>query len=85
VTGTSPDPAPSTPPPAAIADALGSRLPLAQQYVDVLLSDGVRRGLIGPREHGRVWERHLANSLALAPLIPLGARVVDVGTGAGLP
>lgn len=43
------------------------------------------RGLIGPREVPRLWERHLLNSIALAELLPEGARLVDIGTGAGLP
>jgi 16S rRNA (guanine527-N7)-methyltransferase len=85
VTDSSPGPAPSTPPPAAIADALGPQLALAQRYVDLLLSDGVQRGVIGPRERDRVWDRHVANSAALASLIPAAARVIDVGSGAGLP
>jgi 16S rRNA (guanine527-N7)-methyltransferase len=76
----------STPlPPPAIATAFGARLPLAQRYVELLLTAGVERGIIGPREHERVWDRHLANSAALATLLPVGARVVDVGSGAGLP
>jgi 16S rRNA (guanine527-N7)-methyltransferase len=41
--------------------------------------------LIGPRELPRLWERHLLNSAAIASLVPAGARVVDVGSGAGLP
>jgi 16S rRNA (guanine527-N7)-methyltransferase len=73
------------PPPELIATALGSSLLLAQRYVGLLLTDGVQRGVIGPSERDRVWDRHLANSLALAPLIPSHARVVDVGSGAGLP
>jgi 16S rRNA (guanine527-N7)-methyltransferase len=86
VTDPSPTPELATPPPPpAIAAAFGVRLPLAQRYVELLLSAGVERGIIGPREHDRVWDRHLANSAALAPLIPEAARVVDVGSGAGLP
>jgi 16S rRNA (guanine527-N7)-methyltransferase len=73
------------PPPELVAAALGSSLPLAQRYVDLLLTDGVQRGVIGPSERERVWDRHLANCLALAPLLPADARVVDVGSGAGLP
>src|SRR5262249_42996662 len=46
---------------------------------------GVERGLIGPREVDRLWERHLLNSAVIAPLIPSGARMVDLGSGAGLP
>lgn len=51
----------------------------------MLCSDGVDHGLIGPREVHRIWSRHLRNSLAVAPFLPVGATVVDVGTGAGLP
>ena len=50
-----------------------------------LASDGVTRGLIGPREVPRLWERHVLNSAAVAEAVPAGARVVDVGSGAGLP
>jgi 16S rRNA (guanine527-N7)-methyltransferase len=45
----------------------------------------VQRGLLGPREPARIWDRHLLNSAAMAPLIPAGATVVDLGSGAGLP
>ena len=48
-------------------------------------TDGVARGLLGPREVPRLWERHLLNCAVLADLVPAGARVVDVGSGAGLP
>ena len=40
---------------------------------------------MGPREGERLWERHILNSIAAAPLLPEGASVVDVGSGAGLP
>ena len=56
-----------------------------RQYVDILASRGVEWGLIGPREIGRLWERHILNSIALESLIPEGCRVADVGSGAGLP
>ena len=71
--------------PAAAATLFGARLPLAQRYRDRLAGDGVVRGLIGPREAERLWERHLLNSAILTDLLPTGARVVDVGSGAGLP
>jgi 16S rRNA (guanine527-N7)-methyltransferase len=60
-------------------------LPVAAAYVARLASDGVTRGLIGPREVPRLWERHMLNSAAVAEAVPEGARVVDVGSGAGLP
>lgn len=56
-----------------------------QQYADLLATDAVVRGLIGPREVPRLWERHLLNCATLAGLIPQGARVCDLGSGAGLP
>ena len=63
----------------------GSRLDQARRYVEILASAGVERGLLGPRESGRLWERHLFNSAAISELIHNEARVVDVGSGAGLP
>ena len=63
----------------------GDRLPLAQRYADLLVGDAVRRGLIGPHEAPRIWDRHLVNCAVVADAFPPGARVVDVGSGAGLP
>jgi 16S rRNA (guanine527-N7)-methyltransferase len=63
----------------------GDRLPLAIRYAELLMTDGVVRGLIGPREAPRIWERHLLNCAAVTELVPADARVVDVGSGAGLP
>jgi 16S rRNA (guanine527-N7)-methyltransferase len=70
---------------AAASNLFGSRLPLATEYVSWLVGEGVVRGLIGPREAPRIWERHLLNCAAVGELIPSGASVVDVGSGAGLP
>jgi len=63
----------------------GDRLPLARTYARLLATDGVIRGLIGPREAPRLWDRHLLNCAAVAELVPTAARVIDVGSGAGLP
>ncbi len=49
------------------------------------MTDGIVRGLLGPREADRVWDRHLLNSAVVAELVPDGACVIDVGSGAGLP
>jgi 16S rRNA (guanine527-N7)-methyltransferase len=62
-----------------------ARLPLAAAYAHRLVTDGVDRGLLGPREADRIWPRHLVNSALVADLIPAGATVVDIGSGAGLP
>lgn len=63
----------------------GDRLPIAERYAELLAETGVDRGLIGPREADRLWERHLLNSAVLGELIPRSRRVLDVGSGAGLP
>ncbi|MGH3714406.1 MAG: 16S rRNA (guanine(527)-N(7))-methyltransferase RsmG [Micromonosporaceae bacterium] len=63
----------------------GQRLPVASRYAERLATDGLVRGLIGPREVPRLWERHLLNSVALVELLPTDATVIDVGSGAGLP
>ena len=63
----------------------GSALSDAIRYADLLVGAGVDRGLIGPRETGRIWERHLLNCAVVAEGIPPDASVVDVGSGAGLP
>lgn len=55
------------------------------RYVDILRGRGIAWGILGPREAGRLWDRHILNSAAIADLIPSGARFADVGTGAGLP
>jgi 16S rRNA (guanine527-N7)-methyltransferase len=61
------------------------RLVLAERYTELLATEGVLRGLIGPREAPRLWERHVLNSAVLAEAVPDGASVCDIGTGAGLP
>jgi 16S rRNA (guanine527-N7)-methyltransferase len=70
---------------AGIVAAFGDRRDLATRYADLLLTDGVIRGVIGPREGPRLWQRHLLNSVVLSELIKPAARVVDLGSGAGLP
>jgi 16S rRNA (guanine527-N7)-methyltransferase len=69
----------------AAAQVFGERLELAVSYARLLVTDGVVRGLIGPREAPRIWERHLVNCAVMTEIIPIGASVVDVGSGAGLP
>lgn len=79
---------PGPPPPApASARAVfpAGRLVLAERYAELLATEGVVRGLIGPREGPRLWERHLLNCAVLGELVPADATVCDIGSGAGLP
>lgn len=69
----------------AAQKVFGDRLPVAQRYVHHLASSGIERGLIGPREVPRLWERHVLNCAVVQELIEQGATVADVGSGAGLP
>src|SRR5256885_4724964 len=71
-------------PPAATL-LFGARLPLAVRFAELLAEHGVERGLIGPREVDRLWDRHLLNSAVIGSRIPQQSRVVDLGSGAGLP
>ncbi len=71
--------------PAAAVGVFGERIALARRYLTSLASDGVVRGLIGPRESGRLWNRHVLNSAVVGQLLTAGSRIIDIGSGAGLP
>src|SRR3954451_25077654 len=61
------------------------RIRLAERYAELLATEGVLRGLIGPRKAPRLWDRHLVNCALLGELIPECSPVCDIGSGAGLP
>ncbi|MBH5335959.1 16S rRNA (guanine(527)-N(7))-methyltransferase RsmG [Streptomyces pactum] len=73
------------PAPEVAEDVFGERFPEAVRYGELLADVGVTRGLIGPREVPRLWERHLLNCAVLSEVVPEGVTVCDVGSGAGLP
>jgi 16S rRNA (guanine527-N7)-methyltransferase len=73
------------PVPDAASAIFGDRLDLAERYAQLLATAGVEWGLLGPREVDRIWDRHLLNCAATAELVEAGERVVDIGSGAGLP
>lgn len=79
--------APLTPPaaPSGAAVVFGDHMATAEAFTAVLADTGVTHGLIGPREVPRLWERHVLNCAVVADAFPEGARLVDVGSGAGLP
>lgn len=55
------------------------------QYAQILIEDGVKLGLIGPREVDRIWDRHILNCAVISELITDGQSIIDIGSGAGLP
>jgi 16S rRNA (guanine527-N7)-methyltransferase len=63
----------------------GERLEAAAAYADWLAGPGIERGLIGPREVDRLWERHLLNCAVLGEVVAEDTTVADLGSGAGLP
>lgn len=71
--------------PGAAQAVFGDRCAAAERYVAMLAGPGIIRGLIGPREVDRLWERHMLNSAVLGELVADGLHVLDVGSGAGLP
>ena len=56
-----------------------------QAFAEFLTGAGIERGLIGPREGERIWDRHIFNCLPITQLLPNGASLFDIGSGAGLP
>ncbi|MBB5934107.1 16S rRNA (guanine(527)-N(7))-methyltransferase RsmG [Streptomyces zagrosensis] len=73
------------PAPETAREVFGDRFPDAVRYAELLADVGVTRGLIGPREVPRLWERHLLNCAVLSEAVAEGVTVCDVGSGAGLP
>ncbi|GIH93165.1 16S rRNA (guanine(527)-N(7))-methyltransferase RsmG [Planobispora siamensis] len=57
----------------------------AEAFAQLLAGPGVVRGLLGPREVPRIWDRHLLNCAVIAEAVPADVRLVDIGSGAGLP
>lgn len=76
---------PVVPAPSGALAVFGAGLPGAERYATLLAGPGVERGLIGPRELDRLWDRHLLNCAVVSELVPDGAEVLDLGSGAGLP
>jgi 16S rRNA (guanine(527)-N(7))-methyltransferase RsmG len=57
-----------------------------ETYVGLLLRWNRTINLIARREEGWVWQRHIADSLALVPLLPRKfSHGIDLGSGAGFP
>jgi len=68
-----------------VATYFSERPAEVERYAELLATWGIERGLIGPREADRIWDRHIANCIPVSTLIPEGVTVADIGSGAGLP
>lgn len=68
-----------------LSDYFGAAFPAVERFAQELTLQGELRGLIGPREIGRIWERHILNSAAVVQYLPQEGTIVDIGSGAGLP
>lgn len=71
--------------PTGAQQVFGDRLVSAERYVEILATAGLERGLMGPRERPRLWDRHVLNCAAVQTGLREGESVVDIGSGAGLP
>lgn len=72
-------------PPGAVTAIFGDATESAIRYAEILAGAGVERGLLGPREVDRVWDRHILNSAVVAELVDPNEQIADIGSGAGLP
>ena len=73
------------PPPPAATELFGDAIDAARRYAVFLANAGVERGLLGPREVERLWDRHILNCAVVGELLEPGERIADIGSGAGLP
>ncbi|MFB7887433.1 16S rRNA (guanine(527)-N(7))-methyltransferase RsmG [Cellulosimicrobium cellulans] len=69
----------------ALTEYFGAAYPTIERFADRLREEGELRGLIGPREVPRIWDRHILNSAAVVPFLPETGLIADIGSGAGLP
>ncbi|MFJ4108344.1 16S rRNA (guanine(527)-N(7))-methyltransferase RsmG [Oerskovia enterophila] len=68
-----------------VQEYFGDSFSLVSRFAEMLHDQGELRGLIGPREVSRIWERHILNSAAVVQYLPTGGTIADIGSGAGLP
>lgn len=73
------------PEPHGLAEVFDTSADQMRYFADLLSHEGLEQGLLGPREAGRIWSRHILNCWVLSEFLPEGVQVADVGSGAGLP
>ena len=67
------------------SELFGERGDKALRFADLLGTVGIERGLIGPSEANRIWDRHIENCYPISILCDERVTLTDVGSGAGLP
>jgi len=72
-------------PESVLSSYFGEAYPKISQFGSLLVTDGITKGLIGPREADRIWERHLVNCAGVCSVLPTSGAILDLGSGAGLP
>ncbi len=70
--------------PESAPEVCGEALPTLREFAGHVGTWGEELGLVGPRELGRLWTRHILNSALLARKVSTGS-LADVGSGAGFP
>ena len=75
---------------AAAAAGLGVPLPPARVamltgFAGLLLERGIPAGIVSEGDRGRIWERHIFDSLRCAALVRQDRQALDLGSGGGLP
>lgn len=55
------------------------------RYAEMLRDWSTRMNLVAPSTLGDIEKRHFADSAQLADVLPSGAHVIDLGSGAGFP
>jgi len=71
-----------------ISTYFGERQKEVARYAEILATWGIDRGLVGPKEGDRIWDRHIANCIPVTTLLSNPserASLLDIGSGAGLP
>ena len=71
-----------------ISTYFGERQKEVARYAEILATWGIDRGLVGPKEGDRIWDRHIANCIPVTTLLSepsKEASLLDIGSGAGLP
>jgi len=71
--------------PDPVEEMFGAAADTARKYAELLVGVGVDRGVVGPAEADRIWDRHLLNCGSIAHLVPAKGALTDLGSGAGLP